>query len=416
MRILFFSHYFPPERNAPAARTFAHCKRWAAAGHDVTLVTCAPHHPRGVLYPGYRNRLRQVEHVEGIRVVRCFTYVVANEGRWKRGVSYLCYLVAAVLCGLVEQRPDIVIATSPQFFCGWAGVLVSRLRRRPLLLEVRDLWPESIAAVGALHARGALGLLERLEQGMYRAARHIVTVGDGYRKRLIARQVAPESVSVVMNGVDRELFFSRDKDGALSDQLGVDGRFVITYCGAIGLAHGLEVVLHAALRLRECRGSEIVFMLVGDGARLDALRSEAARLGLDNVIFTGELDRGAIPAVLSISDVCLVHLRKSTTFATVMPSKLFEAAAMARPIILGIEGFAKDFVMKAGCAVCIEPENEKELVNAALQLVDSPKLRARLGAAGQGYVTETFDRDRLAERYLRIIRELVDGEEPQHGK
>ena len=125
MRILFLSHYFPPEGNAPALRTFDHCTRWAAAGHDVTVVTCAPSHPGGKLYPGYRNRLRQVEFVEGIRVVRVVTFLAANRGRWRRIANYLSYLAAAVPAGLFERRPDVVVATSPQFFCGCAGVLVA---------------------------------------------------------------------------------------------------------------------------------------------------------------------------------------------------------------------------------------------------------------------------------------------------
>ena len=410
MRILSFSHYFPPEGNAPASRTFAHCKRWVAAGHEVTVVTCAPNHPRGVLYAGYRNRLRQVEDREGIRVVRVFTYLAANQGTWRRSANYLSYMAAAVLFGLFERRPDIVIATSPQFFCGWAGVLVSKLRRRPFLLEIRDLWPESIVAVGAMRSRGALGLLEKLEQWMYRAARRIVAVGEGYRQSLIERGVDPDRVSVVMNGVDRESFFPREKDHGLAEKLGVEDRFVVTYCGAIGLAHGLEVVLRAGELLAERGRPEIVFLLVGDGARLETLRADAAQRGLDNVLFTGRLDKNMIPNVLSLSDVCLIHLRKSETFMTVMPSKIFDAAGMARPIILGVDGFARDFVEKAGCGLYIEPENESELVEAVLLLADDTELRARLGEAGYDYVVREFDRDRLAARYLEIIEQVVDHE------
>ena len=388
-------------------RTFGHCRRWAAAGHEVTVVTCAPHHPRGVLYPGYRNRLRQVEDMDGVRVVRCHTWLAANEGTWKRSVSYLWYLASAVLCGLFERRPDIVLATSPQFFCGWAGVLLSRLRFRPLLLEIRDLWPESIEIVGALRSRLVLGTLERFERLMYRAARHIVTVGDGYRQELLARGVSTERMSVVMNGVDSELFFPRETDRALARRLGVEDRFVVSYCGGIGLAHGLEVVLRSAALLRDRGHHEIVFVLVGDGARLEALRVAAERQGLDNVIFTGALDRSRVPAILSMSDACLVHLKRSSTFTTVMPSKIFEAAAMARPIILGVEGFARRFVTEAGCGLCIEPENGNELTDAVLRLAGDSVLRARLGAAGHTYVTEEFDRGRLAERYLALIKRIV---------
>ena len=407
MRILFLSHYFPPEGNAPALRTFDHCTRWAAAGHDVTVVTCAPSHPGGKLYPGYRNRLRQVEFVEGIRVVRVVTFLAANRGRWRRIANYLSYLAAAVPAGLFERRPDVVVATSPQFFCGWAGVLVSRLRRRPLLLEIRDLWPESILAVDAMRLRIGLRLLETLERWMYGAARRVVTVGDGYRTRLIERGVDPSRVSVVMNGVDSRRFFAREPDRSLAGRLGVTGRFVVTYCGTIGMAHGLEVVLRAGALLIERGRRDVVFLLVGDGARLDALRGAAARAGLDNVIFAGRLAIDAIPGVLSLTDACLVHLRPAPTFTTVMPSKIFEAAAMARPIILGVEGFARGFVEKAGCGVCIEPENEHDLVDAILRLSADAAFRDRLGRAGRR-AAAAYDRDRLAARYLAILAQTTD--------
>ena len=409
MRILFFSHYFPPEGNAPASRTFDHCTRWAAAGHEVTIVTCAPNHPRGRLYPGYRNRPRQVEYMEGVRVVRVMTYLAANEGAWRRTANYLSYLAAAVPAGLLEPRPDVVIATSPQFFCGWAGVLASRLRRRPFLLEIRDLWPESIAAVDAMRSRTALRLLERLERGMYRAARHIVTVGDGYRARLIERGVEPHRISVVMNGVDRTRFFPREADRDLAGRLGVAGRFVVTYCGTIGMAHGLEVVLRAGRLLIERGRRDVVFLLAGDGARRRELRDAAARSGLDNVIFAGRLDTGIIPEVLSLSDACLVHLRSSPTFTSVMPSKIFEAAAMARPVILGVDGFARTFVENAGCGVYVEPEDERGLVEAILRLAADAALRERLGRAGLD-LAGACDRDRLAERYLATIAQVASPE------
>ena len=409
MRILFFSHYFPPEGNAPASRTFDHCTRWAAAGHEVTVVTCAPNHPRGRLYPGYRNRPRQIEYMEGVRVVRVMTYLAANEGAWRRTANYLSYLAAAVPAGLLEPRPDVVIATSPQFFCGWAGVLASRLRRRPFLLEIRDLWPESIAAVDAMRSRTALRLLEKLERGMYRAARHIVTVGDGYRARLIERGVEPHRISVVMNGVDRTRFFPREADRDLAGRLGVAGRFVVTYCGTIGMAHGLEVVLRAGRLLIERGRRDVVFLLVGDGARRRELRDAAARSGLDNVIFAGRLDTGIIPEVLSLSDACLVHLRSSPTFTSVMPSKIFEAAAMARPVILGVDGFARTFVENAGCGVYVEPEDERGLVEAILRLAADAALRERLGRAGLD-LAGACDRDRLAERYLATIAQVASPE------
>lgn len=413
MRILFFSHYFPPEGNAPAARTYAHCVRWAAAGHDVTVVTCAPNHPRGVVYAGYRNRLRQVEEMEGVRVVRVFSYLAANEALWRRAASWLSYLVTATLCGLVEQRPDIVIATSPQPFCAWAGVLVSRCRRRPLLLEIRDLWPESVAAVGVLRSRLVLRLIDLIAQGPCRAAARVVTVGEGYRQGLLQRGLDPARIDIVMNGVDSELFHPRAADPVVAAEFGLANRFVVTYCGTIGLAHGLEIVLQAGAALMARGRQDIVFLLAGDGARLDALRGDAAEAGLDNVVFTGRLERRRIPLVLATSDVCLVHLRDSETFASVMPSKIFEGAAMGLPVILGVPGFARRFVEDARCGVCMDPEDPEGLVSAVLKLADDSALRRRLGQAGLAYVAR-FDRERLAAQYLHII-ERTAGLEGGHA-
>jgi len=185
MNILFFTHYFPPEGNAPATRVYELCRRWVKAGHTVTVITGVPNVPNGVVYDGYRNRLRQEENVAGIRVIRVWTYLAPNKGKGRRIVNYLSYMFSAILCGMFVKRPDVIIATSPQFFCGWAGAVVSRLRRLPFILEVRDIWPESIEAVGAMSNRSLLRFLERLELRLYAAADHIVTVGEGYKQKLM---------------------------------------------------------------------------------------------------------------------------------------------------------------------------------------------------------------------------------------
>ena len=413
MRILFLSHYFPPEGNAPAARTYAHCRRWAAAGHDVTVITCAPNHPRGVVYFGYRNRPGHVEQMDGVRVVRVLTWLAPNSG-WTRVASWFSYLVAATLSGLLQHRPDVVVATSPQPLCAWAGVLVSRWHRCPLVLEIRDLWPESVAAVGALRSRAALRLVGAISERPCRAAAHIVTVGEGYRQGLVARGVDRANIDIVMNGVDRELFRPRAADPAFAARLGVAARFVVAYCGTIGLAHGLEVVLRAGAVLRARRRRDIVFLLAGDGARLDALRAAAAATKLDNVVFTGGLPRRHVPAILACSDVCLVHLRASEAFTSVMPSKIFEGAAMGLPVVLGVRGFAQRFVEAAGCGVCIAPEDADALAESVLRLADDPGLRRRLGLAGRKCAAR-FDRDLLAARYLEIIEQVV-GQETARGR
>ena len=338
--------------------------------------------------------------MDGVRVVRVGTYLAANEGVWKRAASWFSYLVTATLSGLVEPRPDVIIATSPQPFCAWTGLLVSLCRRRPLLLEIRDLWPESVSAVGALRSRAPLRLIDWMARGAYRAAARIVTVG--YRSRLEQRGVAPGRIDVVMNGVDRDLFHPRPADPAVAARLGVTGRFVVTYCGTIGLAHGLEVVLRSAALLRDRERRDIVFVLVGDGARLDALRAAAAERALDNVVCTGGWPGRQVPEVLACSDACLVHMRAAEIFETVMPSKFFDGAAMGLPLIVGVRGFSRRFVEEGRCGVCFEPEDPAGLAEAAVRLADDAVLRQRLGDAARACV-DGFDRRRLAARYLRIV-------------
>ncbi len=413
MHILFFSHYYPPEVNAPATRTSEHCQRWAAAGHEVTVVTCAPNCPQGVVYPGYRNRLwPQVEQVEGVRVVRVWTFLAANTGNIRRIVNFLSYLVSAVLASLWLARPDVIVATSPQFFCGWAGVLASRLRRVPLVLEIRDIWPESIQAVGAMRNGLLLHILERLERWMYLAAEHVVAVGDGYRDRILQRADVSNRISVITNGVDPKRFAPRPADTELLRRWHVEGKFVCSYIGTIGMAHGLEVVLETA-RLFKAQGrNDIAFCLVGDGSSRERLEAEVRRDGLEElVVFTGLQPKEDIPTILASSDACLVHLKKCDLFETVIPSKIFETMAMGRPIIMGVLGPARDIVLQSGAGMAMEPESATSLVNAVETLADNRLLATCLGRAGRQYVLANFNRDVLAERFLRLL-ENVAGQTP----
>ena len=407
MKVLFLSHYFPPEGNAPASRVHALAKRWVAAGHEVQVITGAPNAPNGVVYEGYRNRLCRTQEVDGIRVTRVWTYLAANRGKVRRVFNYLSFFVSALLAGLFVRRPDVVIATSPQFFCGWAGAWVAKIRRLPFILEVRDIWPASIVAVGAMRRNRLVALLQYLERRMYAAADHIVTVGGCYKDAILQRGVPSEKITVVMNGVDTDIFRPQEPDLQLKRQLGLNGELVCAYVGTIGMACGLGVVLRAAERLRRMQRTDIRFVLVGDGAVRAQLQAEADRMGLTNVTFTGLQPKSRIPAYLSVADACLVHLRKSELFEAVMPSKIFEAAGMAKPIIIGVRGFAQRFVLDAGAGVAVEPENENELIDALVQLGDSPARRAACGASGYQYVTSHYTRDVLADKYLRLIHRIA---------
>jgi glycosyltransferase involved in cell wall biosynthesis len=404
MRILFLTHYFPPEVNAPASRTFEHCKHWVSQGHEVTVVTCVPNHPSGKVYTGYKSRFLQQEKRAGIRVLRVWTYVTPNKGFLKRTINYLTYLIMTILIIPLIPKFDVVISTSPQFFCGLAGYFVSRLKRIPWILEIRDLWPESILAVGAVKNSLIIRLLEWMEMFAYRKAEKIVSLTDAFRNYMTGKGIPPEKVDVVKNGVDLSLFRLLPRDNPVAEELGLNGKFVVSYFGTLGMAHGLDTVLNAAKNLRDQKN--IIFVLAGDGAerqRLVALKSE---MRLTNVIMLDLVAKEKMPFLLASSDACMVLLRKKELFKTVIPSKMFEVMAMERPIILGVDGESKQIIEVGNCGICIEPESHEELARAITDLYNNPKLSKKLGENGRQFVEKNFNREKLAQDYLHIIQNL----------
>lgn len=411
MHILFLSHYFPPEVNAPATRTYEHCRRWVAAGHQVTVLTCAPNCPNGIVFDGYRNAWRREEEINGIRVLRVWTFLAANKGFAARILNYVSYLILATLHAVTLRNVDVVVATSPQFFCGWAGVLTHWIRRWPFVLEIRDIWPESIVTVGAMNRSPVIRLLEFLERRMYAASDHIVTVGDGYRAKLLERNVPSQKISVVPNGVDLTAFPSRT-DSATRHRASQNANFVCTYVGTVGLAHGLDVVLDAAQRCAQTSSNSITFQIVGEGADYQRLCDEASKRCLKNVIFTGLVPKEMIPRVLAESDACLVHLRGTELFGTVIPSKMFEAMAMNVPIIMGVRGPACQIVLDAKAGIAMTPDDAESL----LECIDAIASDATRFSQGRDYISQQFDRNELAGEMLDIVQHLWATAHPERSR
>lgn len=408
MKIMFLSHYYPPEVNAPASRTSEHCRAWAKLGHDVTVVTCAPNHPNGKVYPGFKNKLFQSEMVDGVRVIRLWTYMAANEGFLRRTLNYVSYLVAVTLAVPRLPKTDVVVSTSPQFFCGLAGLSVRTLKRIPWVLEVRDLWPESIVTVGAMNKGLAVRSLEAVERFAYRAADYIVPVTDSFVHHIAERGGDPRRMTIIKNGVDLALF-QQDPDGAarIRRELGLEGKFIAAYVGTHGMAHGLDVILDAAERLRH--DPRIVFLLVGDGAERAGLLERRAARNLDNVLIAGQRPKQDMPAIWTATGVSLILLRRNDLFRKVIPSKMFEAMAMRRPIILGVEGESCALLQSANAGIPIPPQDAEALTAAILKLANDPAYAASLAQSGETFVRANFDRSELASRYAAALETAADG-------
>jgi glycosyltransferase involved in cell wall biosynthesis len=404
VHILFLTDNFPPEVNAPASRTFEHCREWVKAGHRVTVITCAPNFPKGKVFDGYSNRLWQRERMDGIEVIRVWSYITANEGFSRRVLDYLSFMFAAILAAPWVRGVDVVIGTSPQFFTACAAYVVGLLKRVPYVFELRDLWPESIKAVGAMQDSRAIRLLERLELFLYRKSAAVVSVTDSFKRVLVRRGIEASKIHVVTNGVDISQFRPRAKDPELTRSLGLEGKFVAGYIGTHGMAHALETLLEAAKRVR---GEGFAFVFLGDGARKQALRETARKLELDNVIFIDSVPKGDVARFWSLLDVSVIHLRKTELFTTVIPSKLFECMGMGIPVLHGVEGESAEIVREHGVGVPFPPEDVDALVSALRRCKGSPDelsgFRSRcLAAAGK------FDRKFLAMRMLKDLESVAN--------
>jgi colanic acid biosynthesis glycosyl transferase WcaI len=413
VRLLYISQYFPPEMGAPSARASELALHWANAGHQVSILTGFPNHPTGVVPPEWRSRLRRLayrEKIGHVNVYRTWLWPLPNRKAHERMRNYASFCVSAALRGMTIPRPDVIIASSPQLLVGLSGWWLAFTRQIPFVFEVRDLWPESLSAVGV---GGENSLLHRALAGiagfLYRRADRIVVVTPAFKHHLIDRWGVPaEKINVVENGVETDLFASADPaaSAARRKELGAESRFLVCYIGTMGMAHGLETLLDAAARLRS-EHPNVIFLLIGEGSEKERIKSLAQSRGLANVRFLDQQPREKIPSFISASDLCLVLLKKTDVFKTVIPTKMLEFMSCARPVILGVEGQAKAILEDAGAGRAIEPENADALASAINHLDHNRELAKTLGEQGRAYIVQNFSRASTAQKYIRILRDIT---------
>jgi glycosyltransferase involved in cell wall biosynthesis len=404
MHILFLTDNFPPEVNAPASRTFEHAREWVRLGEQVTVITCAPNFPKGNIFPGYKNNLWQVEVIEGIRVIRVWSYITANEGFVRRSLDYMSFMIAAIVASLFVKKVDVVIGTSPQFFTVCAAYVVSLLKRSPWVFELRDIWPESIKAVGSMSDGFLYRSLEKLELFLYRKANRIIALTQSFKKELISRGIGAQKIDVVTNGVDLSLFKPRKKNHGLLKKLGIENRFIGGYIGTIGMAHGLETLLDAAEILQRTSGAENIHILIlGDGAKKDSLKKMAKLKGLHNITFVDTVPKSEVSEYWSLLDISIIHLKKDPLFEKVIPSKLFECMGMGIPVLHGVLGESAEIVNRLHVGVTVAPENSQKLADELLALSSDSEALGRMGMASL-YAAKQFDRSQLALNTLLTLR------------
>jgi len=409
LRILYISHYFPPEVNAPAVRVSEMAERWAQQGADVTVLTSFPNHPSGIIPKKYRGYKRLVEVWNNVRIVRTYVYAAPNSGFVRRISNFLSFMLSSITLGFrLVGNPDVIIATSPQFFVAVAGYILSRLKRCKFIFEVRDVWPEEIVAVGAMRNRIAIKILEAIEVFLYKKADLIVTVARGTIDLLAKRGIPPSKMILAPNGVNISLFESASGRVSIRRKLGKPDDFLVGYIGTHGMAHRLDIVLEAAEILRGMPG--ITFLFVGDGAEKSNLMLRAKDLRLPNVIFHDQIDRVDVPDYYKACDVCLVPLREADLFTKNIPSKIYEIMAAAKPIIFSTEGESRSLIESAGAGLAARPEDAGDLAEKIMILHNDRGLCRNLGESGYSFALANCSRARLADQYFEILQATISGE------
>ncbi len=402
MKILFLTDNFYPETNAPAKRTLEHCKEWSNLGHSITIITGVPNFPKGKVFKGYKNKLYQSEIVDRILVKRVWTYIAPNKGFFLRILDYVSFMLSSFFCGLFTKKHDVIIATSPQFFTLISGYLISLFKRVPLVLEIRDLWPESIVAVGAMKKSSwIIKILYRIAIFLYKKSTIIICVTQSFKDDLIKKGIDKNKIFVVENGFDLNKNLTPNKSiQDIENEYNIKkDEFIVSFTGTVGMAHGLEIIINSAKTI----GRKIKFVIIGDGAKRSQLIELNKKEQLNNIKFIENLSWQEIVNINQIIDIHLVHLINNPEFKKVIPSKIFESMALKKPIIMGVLGESREIVNKAGCGLNITPEDVNDLNTTIKHVINNPQMIDKMGTNGYNFLSQEYSRKKLANKMIEYI-------------
>jgi glycosyltransferase involved in cell wall biosynthesis len=404
MRILYISQYFPPEAGATQTRAYEMARAWIRAGHFVTMLTEFPNHPSGVIPLQYKGKLHEKATMDGIETIRVWVKASPLKNFRNRLLFYLTFMLNAIIAGILfcRGRYDFIYATSPPLFVGCAAVVLRVLKNVPLIFEVRDLWPESAVALGELKSSSGISISTWCEKLCYRSAFRIVVVTHGIYDKLVQRGISSQKLLLIPNGANVELFtFHEAARQSVRKELGLEDKFVAIYAGIYGVAQGLEVVLEAANLLKQ--SSDIHILMVGDGPKKAELFQLGAQLKLSNLTFLPEQPREKIPDYLSAADVALIPLRKIEIFKGALPSKIFDAWACERPVLINIDGESRELVERIKGGIYIPPEDSRLMAETIIKMKSIPGEIHDMGMNGRKFTIQNHSRQALAEKLIQQL-------------
>ncbi len=403
MRVLLIHQAFVGPDEPGGTRHYEMAKRALERGIDFTIVASR------ISYLTGERAMATEQDLHGVRVLRAYAYPSLHRSFAWRVVSFLSFMLSSLRAAWRAGRVDLVMGTSPPIFQALSAWLVAFARRRPLLLEIRDLWPEFAIDMGVLRHGLLIFLSRRLERFLYRRAAHLLVNSPAYRDYLVSRGVPPDKITLIANGTDPTMFDPLTSGASVRDEFGLTDKFVVTYAGALGMANDIETVLRAAARLRE--DSHIHFLLIGDGKQRPHLEALARQLNVANVTFAGARPKSAMPELLAASDACVATLKDIAMFRTTYPNKVFDYMAAGRPTLLAIDGVIRQVIEAAAGGVFVPPGDDRALADAVRALSADRERAVEMGRRARAYVVEHFDRRGQADDFAALLQRLAASHE-----
>lgn len=402
MKILLVSDYFHPEFNAPANRAFDHSRHWVDEGHDVTVLTCAPNFPKGVIFKGYKNSLYSKETINGVQVIRVWSFVTKNEGYFLRVIDHFSSFLSFIIFSIFVGKHDVIIATSPQFFTAISGFLISKIKSTTFILEVRDIWPEGIIF---LNKNSFLyKILEKIELFLYKNSAGLIVVTKSFKESIKTRLLpSKKPINVSFNGCERVGVPDQKKVNELRVELGLLNKFVVGYAGTIGISHKLDSLVEI---FEKNEISDIVLILIGEGAEKQNLRNLVNKNKIDNVLVIDAVKREQLINFYALFDLALVHLADTSAYEKVIPSKMLEAIAHNKPLIAGLSGEAANLVSEYRVGEVFQPENGYEFITKAKYLKHKLSKDPTIFCDGIKKMQFEFNKKKQAQSILDFIEKL----------
>ena len=405
MKILLINQSFVPPDEPGHTRHFEMAQYLRRCGHEMVIVASDSNYQTG-LRTVQRKGLYIEQEIDGIRVLRAYSAQTLHLSYFGRFISFLSFMLSSVWAALHVKDVDLILGTTPPIFQAVSAWLVAFIRRKPFLLEVRDLWPEFAISMGVIKNPMVIALAHWLEAFLYARATHILVNSPAYKKHIVSKGVPESKITFIPYGTDIDMFNPNIDGSSVRERLGLKGKFLVLYAGAMGQAHDLYTVLRAAKRLHD--EAHIKFVFFGAGKERANLEAEAQRLELENVLFAGICPKKEMPTAIAAADVCLAILQNLEMFRTTYPNKVFDYMASARPTVLIIDGVVREVIEVSDGGVFVEPGNDELLARTILELSKNPRRVTQMGENARAYLAKNLDRrDKLAET-LKLLESLIN--------